>query len=259
VLVNNNKMAISLAVAIASVTCIALIWLVRINLAMHAVPAEAAKVMSHRWTRKEIQETYERVRKSPVDFSKHLPPRLDRRYVVVGGAGMVGGDVVLQLLQRGQTPQSIRIVDFQGLTRRDMLEKANVCDFVKTDMTSWESVQAAFSKPWPAAVAKLPLTVYHTAAKIAPGDRSERLYERLRRVNVGGTENVLKASKAVGADIFVATASASISFPSANFWIWPWQSIPENYFVSANQSGVPPSLSFFCCLRSQTLFRLPTQ
>src|SRR4051812_17194335 len=99
---------------------------------------------------------------------------------------MVGGDVMMQLLLRGQAPESIRIVDFQGLNRRDMLKKAKDCDVVKADMTSWESVEAAFSKPWPASVAKLPLTVFHTAAKIAPGDRSERLYQRLRRINYGG-------------------------------------------------------------------------
>lgn len=151
-------------------------------------------------------------------------------------------------MQRGQAPQSIRILDFQGLTRRDMLETADACDFVKADMTSLPSVKAAFSKPWPASVAKLPLTVFHTAAKIHPGDRSERLYERLRRVNVDGTANLVKASKAAGADIFVATSSASISFIPANFWIWPWQSVPANYFHISSEAD------FEAPIRSHSLF-----
>ncbi|KAK0656641.1 hypothetical protein B0T16DRAFT_316951 [Cercophora newfieldiana] len=240
-------MGLLLAAAITS--AIALLWLYRINLAMQAVPAEAIKASPRRWTRQEIRETYERVSKTPSDFSKQLPPALKRRYVVFGGAGMVGGDVVMQLLQRGQSPESIRIVDFQGLNRRDMLEKSKDCDVVKADMTSWESVEAAFSKPWPVSVAKLPLTVFHTAARIHPGDRSERLYERMRKINFGGTVNVLKASKAAGADIFVATASASISFVPAEFCIWPWQSVPRNYFHVTSEADfdvpIRPHSRFF--------------
>lgn len=149
---------------------------------------------------------------------------------------MVGGDIVLQLLQRGQSPETIRIVDFQSLTRRDMLEKAATCDYVKADMTSPASVEAAFAKPWPASAAKKPLTVFHTAAMINPSDRSERLYWRIRRVNVDGTVNVIEAAKNAGADIFVATSSASISFLPAELWVWPWQSIPKNYVHIASEA-----------------------
>lgn len=163
--------------------------------------------------------------------------------------GMVGGDIVLQLLLRGQSPESIRIVDFQPLNRRDMLKKAAACDFVKADMTSLASVEAAFSKPWPASVAKKPLTVYHTAAMINPSDRSERLYERIRRVNVDGTANVLEAAKLAGADIFVATSSASVSYVPAELWVRPWQSVPGNYFQIANEADfdkpVRPHNRFF--------------
>jgi len=148
---------------------------------------------------------------------------------------MVGGDIVLQLLQRGQVPQSIRIVDFQGLSRLDMVERAKGCDFVRADMASSASVEAAFSKPWPASEARKPLTVFHTAAMIHPGDRSERLYPRMRRVNVDGTVNVLKASQEAGADIFIATSSASISFRPLGPWIWPWQSTPANYLHIASE------------------------
>ncbi|KAK5658792.1 hypothetical protein OQA88_1604 [Cercophora sp. LCS_1] len=227
---------INLLSALAAVFLLAALWLYRINKSMQAVPEEAAKAFPGHWSSEEIRETYERLKKTPTDFAKHLPPKLDRRYVVFGGAGMVGGDIVLQLLLRGQSPESIRIVDFQLLNRRDMLEKAAPCDFVKADMTSLASVEAAFSKEWPASVAKKPLTVYHTAAMIQPGDRSERLYERIRRVNVDGTANVMRAAKGAGADIFVATSSASVSYIPADVWVWPWQSIPGNYFHVASEA-----------------------
>ncbi len=80
-------MALDFSVPAIAIVLIALVWLYRINSAMQAVPEQAAKASPHRWTPQQIQETYERVKKTPVDFTKHLPPRLDRRYVVFGGAG----------------------------------------------------------------------------------------------------------------------------------------------------------------------------
>jgi hypothetical protein len=162
--------------------------------------------------------------------------RLSASSLLMRRPGMVGGDIVLQLLLRGQAPESIRIVDFQPVNRADMVETARGCDFVMADMTSPASVEAAFSKPWPASVAKKPLTVYHTAAVINPSDRSERLYERLRRINVDGTANVVEGAKKAGADIFVVTSSASISFPPADLWVWPWQSVPKHYVHIASEA-----------------------
>ena len=74
--------AVLLAVALA-----ALLYLYKINASMRSVPAEIAQLSPHRWTKEEIKETYERLKKQPLDFDKLLPPRLDRRYVVVGGSG----------------------------------------------------------------------------------------------------------------------------------------------------------------------------
>lgn len=65
----------------------ALIWLYRINAGMKYVPAEAAKASPTRWTRQYMRETYERVKRNPISYLKALPPRLDRRYVIVGGSG----------------------------------------------------------------------------------------------------------------------------------------------------------------------------
>ncbi|KAL2161535.1 hypothetical protein VTH06DRAFT_8097 [Thermothelomyces fergusii] len=223
---------VTAAVAIA---ILAVAWLLRINAAMRSVPDEAQRAAPHRWMEEQLRETYERVKQKPIDLTRLLPPRLGRRYVVVGGSGLVGGDIVLQLLQRGEAPESIRIVDFAPLSRRDMLGAAAGCDFVRADITSRPSVEAAFSKPWPESVAKRPLTVFHTAALIRPQERSPLLYHRISRVNRDGAVNVLETARAAGADVFIATSSASVSIVPPNFWVWPWQRSPTNYFQVADE------------------------
>jgi hypothetical protein len=71
----------------AIIAVLALAWLVRINVAMLTVPEGAREASPRRWTKQELHDTYERVKQKPLDFVKLLPPRLDRRYVVVGGSG----------------------------------------------------------------------------------------------------------------------------------------------------------------------------
>lgn len=128
----------------------------------------------------------------------------------------------MQLLARGQSPASIRIVDFSEPSRSDLLEGAATrTDYVKTDIAEPSSVVAAFTKPWPSDVAGLPLTVFHTAATIRPGERSMLFWDRTARVNVDGTENVLAAAKGAGADVFVATSSSSVSLRPVRFLIPP--------------------------------------
>lgn len=206
------------------------LYLYKLHKVMISVPEEARALRPHPWTEKEIQETYDRVCREPIDFTKRLPPRLERKYIIVGGSGLVGGDIVLQLLARGQPPSTIRIVDFSKPSRSDMLEgPAAKADYVKTDITDPASVEAAFTKPWPSDAAELPLTVFHTAAIIRPGERSMLFWERTSRVNINGTENVLAAAKAAGADVFVSTSSASVTLRPVRFFIPPWQSYPDGW------------------------------
>lgn len=148
----------------------------------------------------------------------------------------MGGDIVLQLLARGQSPESIRIVDFSPLSRKKMLRNgAGACDYVKVDISSSASVEVAFAKPWPASVADKPLTVFHTAGRISVGERKWIFYDRLRQVNVVGTANVLDRARKAGADIFVATASASIAIKPVSVWGWPWQRCPKNHVQYYNE------------------------
>lgn len=148
----------------------------------------------------------------------------------------MGGDIVLQLLARGESPQAIRIVDFAPLTRHKMLQAGcSACDYVKADITSLSSVEAAFTKPWPKAVADRPMSVFHTAAAIRPAERKWIFYDRLRRVNVMGVVNVMDTARKYGADVFIMTSSASVGIWPLKMWGWPWQKHPVNHVQVYNE------------------------
>jgi nucleoside-diphosphate-sugar epimerase len=90
--------------------------------------------------------------------------------------------------------------------------------------------------------------VFHTAAIVRPQERSPLIYHRISRVNRDGAINVLEAAKAAGADIFIATSSGSCSIVPPKWWVWPWQSTPENYFQVATEKD------FYAPLRPHHLF-----
>lgn len=73
--------------AVAAAFSLVVIWLYRVNMAMQAVPESMINAAPQRWTKQQIRDTYERVKKKPTDFGSRLPSALDRRYVVFGGAG----------------------------------------------------------------------------------------------------------------------------------------------------------------------------
>jgi hypothetical protein len=63
-------------------------YLYRLNRAMSTVPEDIQReAEKHAWTDAELQKTYDRIVASPLDSRPLLPPRLERRYVVVGGSG----------------------------------------------------------------------------------------------------------------------------------------------------------------------------
>lgn len=110
------------------------------------------------------------------------------------------------------------------------------CEYIKTDITSTDSVKAAFSAPWPSSAKNAPLTVFHTAAIIRPHERSKLLYERCSKVNVDGTANIIAASKEAGADMLVATSSGSIALRPIQPWIAPWTKFPGRFFQLYDES-----------------------
>lgn len=205
-------------------------YLWNINRGLNSFPPEAHRLSPTRWTEGEIKATFDRITKKPIDLKPHLPQVQVRRYVVIGGSGLVGGAIVIQLLLRGQDPKSIRIVDFSKPRRKDLLTgKATEVDFQHADITKEQSIQSAFAKPWPTQVQNLPLTVFHTAAIIIPEDRVEIVQHRCSRVNTVGTAHVISAARVAGADVFVATSSGSIAIRPANFWFPPWKRTPNNF------------------------------
>ncbi|KAK8088136.1 hypothetical protein PG997_003097 [Apiospora hydei] len=225
------------ATAAAAVFTLAVLYFWKLNLALTTTPPEVLALSPHRWTKQEIRATYERLERAPLRWTAHLPPaRPNRRYVVVGGSGGVGGQLILHLLERGQSPESIRNVDFRAPARPDMRDgPASRVDFVQADITDAASVDAAFAKPWPTTAgndeAKGPmgLTVFHTAAMIVPHERCEATYDRVARVNVGGTRHVLDAARKAGASVLVATSSASTALRPVGYlsnWFRRW---PRHY------------------------------
>lgn len=228
-------------------------YLVRIDRLLRRTPDEVKKLSGTRWTPEQLKKTYETLKERPVSYKDTIPPKLDRRYVVTGGSGesclpcvlslgivlmndhpylgLVGGFIVLQLLARGNPPESIRIVDIRRSERNDMRNgPASEVEFVQTDITSPTSVAAAFSRPWNSSVVHLPLTVFHTAAVILASERSKYQYNFPEAVNVRGTKNVLEAARKAGADIFSSTSSGSISIRPVVPWVAPLANSVENFW-----------------------------
>ncbi|KAI1811797.1 dehydrogenase-like protein [Poronia punctata] len=216
---------------------IAFSYLWRLNKVMGQTPPGAVAASPYRWADHEIVDTYKRLKNHPIDWVKHLPPKANRRYIVTGGSGGVGGQIILHLLARGEAPESIRIVDFRPVERADMKSGAAArVDFAQADITSPSGTQAAFDKPWPPSVAELPLTVFHTAAFISPGERTLGTYGRIKSVNIDGTQNVMDAARNAGATIFIATSSASVAHRPAGYWGNPFRRWPKNYFQLIDES-----------------------
>lgn len=221
-----------LAATAAALAALAVLYLWKLNRALRATPPEVLALSPHRWTEQEIRATYRRLEQAPLRWAPHLPPaRPGRRYVVVGGSGGVGGQIILHLLERGQSPEAVRNVDFRAPARPDLLQgPASRVGFVQADISDPASVEAAFAAPWPAnSHSDGGLTVFHTAAMIVPNERREATYDRVARVNVEGTRHVLEAARRAGAAVFVATSSASTAVRPVGYlsnWFRRW---PRNY------------------------------
>lgn len=236
------------AAAVIAITACALAPLVllawylwKLNRLLGTTPPDVARAVPQKWTPQQLRQVYDRLARDPITTASYytqaaadnknnkLPPKLARRYVVTGGSGLVGGHIVLQLLQRGEPPEAIRIVDFQAPHRADMVAptatdpRVTRVPFRRTDIASAAATEAAFAAPWPDdALARLPLTVFHTAAVIVPSARSERVNGFCEAVNVQGTRNVLAAAQKAGADVLVATSSASIAIRPVQFSATLW-------------------------------------
>ncbi|CAI7652019.1 unnamed protein product [Penicillium bialowiezense] len=226
----------------AAILLLGALYLWHVNRVMKRVPDEATKLSPHRWTVEEIKAAYKKSLESPIDVSKSLPPKQNRRYVIVGGTGLVGTWIINHLLTRGEDPKAIRILD---LASPDEILKQGV-GWIKTNITDKLAVTTAFEEPWPTHVSKLPLTVYHTAALIRPQDRLRCFLPLSSKVNIDGTRIVLEAAKTAGASVFIWTSSGSTRLRSPTFWVPPWIRYPKHAVqVISDRTTAPQAHSDF--------------
>ncbi|KAG5335976.1 hypothetical protein C0989_012460 [Termitomyces sp. Mn162] len=153
------------------------------------------------------------------------------------GGGFLGGWIVASLLERGENPNCIRILDIRPPVRKDLIEAQNKgVAFITVDVCNSTAVEAAFNAPWPSSVSSpLPeLTIFHTAANIRFYERYEMFLSRSANVNVRGTENVVNSARSAGATILIYTSSGSVAIHRSHFFLWPWEKKPKSFVQIIN-------------------------
>ncbi|KAG6901666.1 hypothetical protein C0995_009382 [Termitomyces sp. Mi166 len=198
------------------------------------LPEEVIALSPKRWTSGYVREAAAQLAKAPLlTINEQLPPKTGRRYIVVGGGGFLGGWIVASLLERGEDPNCIRILDIRPPVREDLVEAQNKgVVFIQVDISDSIAVEAAFNAPWPSSVpSPLPeLTIFHTAANIRFYERYEMFLSRSADVNVRGTENIVNSARSAGATILIYTSSGSVAVHRSRFFLWPWEKEPK-FFV----------------------------
>ncbi|KAF8621229.1 hypothetical protein AX15_007945 [Amanita polypyramis BW_CC] len=227
-------MLVILAVAIFLVIFTSfLLYIVWNDRKLTNLPDRAASFSPNRVSPSDVRATARKLaREPPASIRGQIPPKTGRRYIVVGGGGFLGGWIVSQLLERGEDPTKIRILDLHSSSRKDFAAgPASRIAFFKVDISDREAVQAAFNAPWPGEGNSKPeLTVFHTAASIRFYERHPDLVQRSAQANVQGTQNVVDAARAVGVNVMVYTSSGSTCVRRSRFWLWPWEREPP-FFV----------------------------
>jgi nucleoside-diphosphate-sugar epimerase len=151
--------------------------------------------------------------------------------------GFLGGWIVSALLERGEDPKRIRVLDVSPRPVNSAVENARAdgLDYAQTDITDYKALEAAFSRSWdPSTSDAEGITVIHTVANIRFYERHSVFLPRSAKVNIHGTQNVIDACKSVGADVLVFTSSASVGLKSTRLFLWPWQSEPDNFVQVIN-------------------------
>ncbi|KAL7927499.1 hypothetical protein ACQKWADRAFT_276946 [Trichoderma austrokoningii] len=214
---------VSLAL-VGGVICLVL-YLLKLNWVLSHTPQDVVDRAGEPLTPEYVKDVFERVKKDGLDWKGKLPPRKDRRYIVVGGSGFLGGQIILHLLAMGTPPEAIRILDARRpfTFRKEFSQGApSKVAYIQTDITNEAATLKSYNAPWPEAVAGLPLTVFHTAAVIRPFDRYKMLYERTSRVNITGAVHSLEAAKKAGAGVFIYTSSSNAALKQVKWLFAPW-------------------------------------
>lgn len=205
------------------------------------VPQSASQFSPKRLTPEAITALEKQLAEKDTTIDDQIPPKTERRYIVVGGAGFLGGWIVLQLIRRGEDPKNIRVIDLRLPDRPDLqTDEVKDVAFLQVDITDRDAVDRAFDLPWPKGDTT-GLTVFNTAANILFYERDEKLLPRSIRINVDGSQNLLDASRRVGASIFIQTSSGSVSVHSSRYLLWPWEREPKHFVQVINDDeGIIP-------------------
>ena len=118
------------------------------------------------------------------------------RVLVTGGAGYIGSVTVEQLVERGD-----EVTVFDDLSTGHPEAVVEGAELVRGDLTDAESVRSAVGAGFDAVV--------HFAAKALVGE-SIREPEAYRRVNVGGSRNLLAAMRESGIGRIVFSSTAAV-------------------------------------------------
>ncbi|KAJ6551649.1 hypothetical protein B0H19DRAFT_1158458 [Mycena capillaripes] len=165
-------------------------------------------------------EQLEKVSYKEIDMVKVVPPATHAGYAVIGGSGFLGTYIVRLLIMRGET--SIRILDVNP-PAQSVLDNPSI-SFIKTDITSIESVRGALTAPF-TSTGTPPSVIFHTAAIIRFWERAAYCWEASYRVNVAGTKNVLTVAKELSAMV-VYTSSAETASGCPKFLRVDWDTYP---------------------------------
>lgn len=228
-----------------------LLLYIRINdRVLGSIPNRALNVSPARCKPKDVLMTASRLARAPITSEAQIPPRTGRRYIIIGGvctrmfnkdgtycsqAGFLGGWIVVQLIQRGEDPKRIRVLDIRQPTRHDLVTgPAKDVQFIKVDISDPKATRQAFAAPWADSDTNVKVTIIHTAANIRFYERHISLVPNSAKVNVNGTQNVIDASLSIGASTLIYTSSASVAIRSNRFFLWPWQKEPKHFVQAIN-------------------------
>jgi nucleoside-diphosphate-sugar epimerase len=124
---------------------------------------------------------------------------------------------------RGET--SIRILDVNPPAQK-FLDHPSV-SFVKTDITSLQSVRDALTAPF-ATTGAPPTVIFHMAAIIRFWERASYCWDASYRVNVIGTRNVLTVAKELPSAMVIYTSSVETVSGCPKFLRVDWDTYPTS-------------------------------
>lgn len=114
--------------------------------------------------------------------------------LVSGGAGVMGSEVVKELVKKGNKVRVLTIPNDPYVSRLDGVD----CEIVYGDVSDGSSLEGIFDGV---------KTIYHMAAIIITHDPA--LFEK---INVEGTRNMIEGGIAAGTDHFIIVSSASVIY-----------------------------------------------